>query len=75
MLRRWRAYIGENLATIFLTDASGFLGGHLLRDLLAAGHEVRALSRRSESDALIAERGGMPVRADLADVVSLTAAQ
>jgi dihydroflavonol-4-reductase len=59
------------LATIFLTGASGFLGGHLLRELLAAGHEVRALSRRVESDAAISKQGGMPVRAALTDVGSI----
>jgi nucleoside-diphosphate-sugar epimerase len=64
-----------NMATVFLTGASGFLGGHLLRELRAAGFEVRALSRRAESDGDIARRGGVPVRVDLADVASLTAAQ
>jgi len=64
-----------NMATVFLTVASGFLGGHLLRELRAAGFEVRALSRRAESDEAIVRRGGVPVRADLADVASLTAAQ
>jgi dihydroflavonol-4-reductase len=66
---------GDDMARVFLTGASGFLGGHLLRELRAAGCEVRALSRRPESDALIAERGGVPVRAELADVASLKAAQ
>ena len=59
------------MATVFLTGASGFLGGHLLHELRAAGYEVRALSRRAESDNVIAARGGIPVRADLADVASL----
>jgi dihydroflavonol-4-reductase len=62
------------VATVFLTGASGFLGGHLLRELLAAGHEVRALSRRIDSDAIIAEQGGVPVRAELADPASLNVA-
>ncbi|OUL84867.1 NAD-dependent epimerase/dehydratase family protein [Paraburkholderia hospita] len=59
------------MAAVFLTGASGFLGGHLLRELLAAGHEVRALSRRIDSDAIIAEQGGVPIRAELADPASL----
>jgi dihydroflavonol-4-reductase len=62
------------MATVFLTGASGFLGGHLLRELLAAGHEVRALSRRTDSDAIIAGQGGVPVRAELADPASLNVA-
>jgi dihydroflavonol-4-reductase len=59
------------VATVFLTGASGFLGGHLLLQLRAAGFGVRALSRRTEADEVIAAQGGVPVRADLADVASL----
>ena len=33
--------------TVFLTGASGFVGAHVLRELLAAGYYVRALSRAS----------------------------
>lgn len=62
------------MATVFLTGASGFLGGHLLRELLARGHSVKCLSRRAETDAPIAAAGGSPVRAALNDVASLQAA-
>jgi dihydroflavonol-4-reductase len=62
------------MATVFVTGASGFLGGHLLRELRAAGVGVRALSRRTESDEVIAAQGGVPIRADLADVASLKSA-
>ena len=62
------------MPTVFLTGASGVLGGHLLRELRAAGCEVKALSRRPESDAAIAALGGVPVRAALADEGSLRAA-
>lgn len=62
------------MSTVFLTGASGFLGGHLLRELVDAGHQVRALSRREASDAAIAALGGQPVRADLGDPASLDAA-
>ncbi len=59
------------MALVFLTGGSGFLGGHLLRELRAAGCEVRALSRRAESDAALSAAGAVPVRADLADAASL----
>lgn len=59
------------MALVFLTGGSGFLGGHLLRELRAAGCEVRALSRRAESDAALSAAGAVPVRADLADTASL----
>ncbi|MGA0588284.1 NAD(P)H-binding protein [Dyella sp. KRB-257] len=59
------------MSTAFLTGASGFLGGHLLRELVAAGHRVRALSRWPETDAAIAALGGTPVRGSLADTDAL----
>lgn len=59
------------MTTVFLTGASGFLGGHLLRELLARGHIVKALSRRPETDASIAAAGAQPVHAALDDVNSL----
>ena len=34
--------------TVFLTGASGFVGTHVLRELLAAGYFVRALTRHPE---------------------------
>jgi nucleoside-diphosphate-sugar epimerase len=64
----------EAMASVFLTGASGFLGGHLLRELREAGCAVRALSRRADSDAAIAACGGVPVRGELSDSASLRAA-
>ena len=62
------------MSTVFLTGASGFLGAHLLRELVARGHSVKALSRRPETDAPITAAGGTSVRAALNDVASLKAA-
>ena len=59
------------MTTVFLTGASGFLGAHLLHQLVAAGHDVRALSRRPETDAAIAAAGATPLRASLDDRAAL----
>lgn len=50
---------------IFVTGASGFVGGAATRALVGAGHEVLAMSRSAKSDSLIRELGGVPVRCDL----------
>ena len=34
---------------VFLTGASGFVGAHILRELLAAGYAVRALVRSAKA--------------------------
>lgn len=55
------------MTEVLLTGATGFLGQHLARELLAAGVRVRALSRRPESDRLLAGLGAEPVRGDVTD--------
>ena len=59
------------MSTVFLTGASGFLGGHVLQVLREQGHAVRAMSRRAQTDAAITAAGAQAVRASLDDVTSL----
>ncbi|WP_095012845.1 NAD-dependent epimerase/dehydratase family protein [Tsuneonella mangrovi] len=55
---------------IFVTGASGFVGGAATRHLVSKGHEVLAMSRSESSDAKIREAGGTPVRCDLETVTA-----
>jgi nucleoside-diphosphate-sugar epimerase len=58
--------------TAFVTGGSGFIGGALIRRLVAEGWTVRALARSEASAATVRERGAEPVWGDLADVPALT---
>jgi hypothetical protein len=55
---------------VFVTGASGFVGGAATKALVATGHQVLAMSRSERSDALIRGQGGAPVRCDLENVTS-----
>lgn len=59
---------------IFVTGASGFIGGALTRALLADGAEVRALARSDAAATAIEELGAEPVRGDLSDPAAIRAA-
>jgi nucleoside-diphosphate-sugar epimerase len=50
---------------IFITGASGFVGGAAARELVAKGHTVSAMSRSDKSDTTIRALGATPVRCDL----------
>ncbi len=52
---------------ILVTGASGFVGSHLARALVEAGHEVRAMTRRPDDY----DGAGDPVAGDISDEESL----
>lgn len=54
---------------VFITGASGFIGGKIAERLLAAGREVRVLARRPLPD--LEQLGARVVRGDLDDTAAL----
>lgn len=62
------------MPTVLVTGATGFLGQHLVRELVASGAEVRGLSRSAAGDAALTALGARPVRGHLGDATSLQAA-
>ncbi len=53
------------MTTVFLTGGTGFVGGALLRRLVASGVPVRALARSASGAATVSELGGEAVSGDL----------
>ena len=60
------------MTTIFVTGATGYIGGSLAVRLVEAGTRVRGLVRNPESAALLAQRGIEPVLGGLEDGELLT---
>lgn len=55
---------------LFVTGASGFVGGAVTKRFVERGDAVLAMSRSEKSDAAIAALGGTPVRCDLETVTA-----
>ena len=60
------------MPTAFVTGGSGFIGGVLVKRLVAEGWTVRALARSDGSAGIVRDRGAEPVRGDLDDVAAMT---
>ncbi len=60
--------------TVFITGATGFVGGAILRRLIEEGRTVRALTRSHEGEAALRAAGAEPVRGDILDPASLEGA-
>src|SRR5256885_16931544 len=59
---------------IFLTGATGYIGGAVLDALVKAGHDVTALVRDNEKARRVGKRGAHPIIGNLADSESYKAA-
>jgi len=57
--------------TVFVTGGSGFVGGAVIRHLVASGTPVNALVRSEAAAAVVRELGAVPVRGDLSDTAAL----
>jgi nucleoside-diphosphate-sugar epimerase len=59
--------------TAFVTGGSGFIGGRLIRRLVADGWRVRALARSDRSARAVEEAGAEALRGDLDEVEAMRA--
>ena len=59
---------------IFITGASGYIGGSVAAAWMAAGHSVSGLARSADSAAALQKIGIEPVRGSLDDADTLAAA-
>jgi nucleoside-diphosphate-sugar epimerase len=70
MSRRWK----ETPMKVFLTGATGYVGGAVREELANQGHEVLGLSRSEESTKCLEDRGHQVVKGDLRNGLALAKA-
>jgi nucleoside-diphosphate-sugar epimerase len=63
--------VSDATQTAFITGGSGFIGGRLIKRLVADGARVRALARSDSSAAAVEALGAESVRGDLNDADSM----
>src|ERR1700678_672353 len=62
---------GEMTMRVFVTGSTGFIGTELVRELIAAGHRVRGLTRSDAGVEQLQATGAEVLRGDLTDLDSL----
>lgn len=53
---------------IFVTGGSGFVGSHLIQQLIKSNHKVWALARSEQAEKKVSQSGASPVKGSLADI-------
>jgi nucleoside-diphosphate-sugar epimerase len=67
------SFHSEVFMRVFITGASGFIGTHVIKELISAGHEVLGMVRSDEGAAKVEKLGAKAHRALLDDLEGLKA--